>query len=585
MTDLAPALSTIVAKVNGTPVSEALMSLLVRARAETSLDLPGRFELAFRDEYSSVVAALAATPGAAVELSVLTNEGGAKPVFSGEVTALETEFGPEGTRTVVRGYEKTHRLQFGRATKTFVNVTYSDVARKLIGDAGLAVGTVGSDSAVRDWVAQPNVSDWELLAAMAAEIGFVVSCTDGKVNFSKPAAASSAPAKGTLEDFGGAKLVRGANLLRARIVVSGAQQVSEVSVGSWDDNQKQALLGRAPAGAQSFAVSGAGWDPASTAARFGSKPSSELRLGLDSQSLNQTRAKALADQVGGSGAELEGTAFGDPALHAGSAVSIGGLGAPFDGKYVLSSACHDFDWDGYRTSFTSSGRHDRSLLGLAAGGGAAPGPSGFGAYGLVSAIVTNNNDAEKSLNRVKVKIPALADNFETDWVPVVQAGAGASRGALWHPEVDDLVLVAFLQDDIRRPVVVGGMHNGKDKPKIAGASLVKEGKVVQRGFVSRAGHTLIFSDDDSKQSVTAATSDNNHTLVLDQTGLQITITSKGKVTISGAQDVTVKSDTNLTLQGMQVKITAEGPLQLQGATVKVASDGPLEATGAIIKLN
>lgn len=129
------------------------------------------------------------------------------------------------------------------------------------------------------------------------------------------------------------------------------------------------------------------------------------------------------------------------------------------------------------------------------------------------------------------------------------------------------------------------MHNGTDTPKINGATLVKAGKVVQRGFVSRAGHTLIFSDDDSKQEVAIGTSDSNHTIVLDQTGTQITVTSQGKVTISGAQDVTLKSDTNLTLQGTQVKITADGELQLQGATVKIASDGPLQATGAVIQLN
>lgn len=570
MPEIAPTVSTLIVKINETAASSDVMDMFVSAAVETSTNLPGRFSITFRDEYSTVVATLGAAVGDQVKLEVRTNEATAKPVFTGEITALETDFSYEGTRTMVRGYERSHRLQGGRKIRTFVNTTYSDLVRRLINEHGIRPGTIFADTEVRDWVAQNNVSDWDLLQTMADELGCQMSSTDGKLNFDRPANPS------TSTPF---ELIRGENLLRARVALSASQQVSSVTVNTWDDGQKQALMGKKTAASSSPA--GSSWSPRTTASKFGSPELYEVSTALGKQSVAEDLADSVAALVGDTVAELEGLAFGHPSLHAGVAVKIKGFQEPFDGTYLLSGVRHEFDWDGYRTAFTAAGRQDRSLLGLAGRGGD---KHGFQAYSLVSAIVTDNND-EKSLNRVKVKIPALADDFVTDWAPVVQAGAGNNRGSVFLPEVNDQVLVAFQQNDIRRPVVVGGMHNGKDRPKIKGAELVQGGAVVQRAIVSRAGHTLALSDDESKQQVSITTSDSNHKIVLDQTGTEITVTSQGKVTISGAQDVTVKSDTNLNLQGTQVKITAQGPLQLQGATVKIASEGPLEASGAIIKLN
>ena len=45
-------------------------------------------------------------------------------------------------------------------------------------------------------------------------------------------------------------------------------------------------------------------------------------------------------------------------------------------------------------------------------------------------------------------------------------GAGDGRGMMILPEVGDEVLVAYDQGDMRRPYVLGGLYNGKDKPNL-----------------------------------------------------------------------------------------------------------------------
>ena len=79
--------------------------------------------------------------------------------------------------------------------------------------------------------------------------------------------------------------------------------------------------------------------------------------------------KALADELGATFAEFEGVARGNPAIRAGAAITINGMGEPFDGKYTVTTSRHRFDpTTGYTTSLSVSGKHDRSLLGLASGG-------------------------------------------------------------------------------------------------------------------------------------------------------------------------------------------------------------------------
>ena len=42
--------------------------------------------------------------------------------------------------------------------------------------------------------------------------------------------------------------------------------------------------------------------------------------------------------------------------------------------------------------------------------------------------------------------------------------AGNNYGFYFVPQVGDEVLVAFIQGDMRLPVILGGLYNGKDKP-------------------------------------------------------------------------------------------------------------------------
>ena len=107
-------------------------------------------------------------------------------------------------------------------------------------------------------------------------------------------------------------------------------------------------------------------------------------------------------------------------------------------------------------------------------------------------VVTDNKDPSK-LGRVKVKIPILSDADSTFWVPIIMLGAGKNRGWFFIPEVDDEVLVMFEHGDVNRPLVVGALWGGKDKPPEK-----NPGSNPKRVIKSRSGHKFTFDDEEEK---------------------------------------------------------------------------------------
>ena len=113
-------------------------------------------------------------------------------------------------------------------------------------------------------------------------------------------------------------------------------------------------------------------------------------------------------------------------------------------------------------------------------------------YEPVIGLVTDNKDPDK-LGRVQLKIPILSDRDTTWWAPIVMLGAGKNRGWFFIPEKDDEVLVLFEHGDINRPLIIGALWNGKDKPPDK-----NPGGNPRRMIKSRAGSTITFDDDGGK---------------------------------------------------------------------------------------
>ncbi|OFE15407.1 hypothetical protein BA895_06775 [Humibacillus sp. DSM 29435] len=595
--------STFRIDVEGAPLSDAVQARLSQVVIDDSRNVPDLFMLTFVDFDADVRATSAFKVGSVVKISVQrSGSSGPDLLLTGEVTGIDLEIASDGSeRTLVRGYDHSHRLHHGQRTEAYVNVKAGDIARTVAGRAGLKAGVIDSFEPVLDHVGQGGVSDWAFLRELAADVGAEVTVSDGALHFRRPAKASAASGK-TEARQDPLVLEKGVNLFSIRAGITASDQVSEVEVRGWDAQAKQALVARASATTNGAALDGV--SPASLGQVFKGPNWVESRSSASVLSALETTAKAIADRIGGSFAEIEGTARGHPLLRSGTPVTIAKVGAPVDGRYVLSGVRHEFTGDhGYLTRFTVSSSSERSIYGLATGVGGRG--TGQQRSGVMPALVTDVKDPD-GRGRVRVTFPLMSDTYVTGWARTVQLGAGQNRGSLVLPEVGDEVLVAFGTGDFDDPYVIGGLYNGKDVPKVGWNEHVDatSGSIKRRAFVSRSGMVIEMIESSTEERLTLATADGKQRVTLVQkAAAAIEIISEGPVTVTAKQNVSISttggnvsvetSGGSLSLKAATIAIEAQGQLTLKGVNVKIdgqamaelGSGGITTVRGSLVQIN
>jgi phage protein D/phage baseplate assembly protein gpV len=565
------AASNIYVKVNGQDLPPEQLRAISSITVEQNLYLPDTCTVMLRDATSTqdpqavshfALADQNVLPiGADIEIGMGRNQA-AQKVFDGEVTGndLDVAFG-EAPRFVIRGYDRAHRLLRGRQSRSFLNVTDSDIANKIASESGLRPDVTGT-SQVYPYILQNNQTNLEFLQERASRIGFEVYVEGSTLHFGKP----------RVNDGVAQDLQLWQDMLRAHVRLTSTGQVKKVTVRGWDPSSKQPILGQASNGTV-MAQLGKPQTPADLAKPFGDATMVVTRQPVQNQGEADQLAQALADDLAGSAVQLEAEVRGNPALQPGLVVNLTTFGDRFSGQYYITSARHhNAAGHPYTTVITVSGRRSGSLLELVRGMGQAQG-HGVGDT-IAIGVVTDNKD-DKGLGRVKVKLPWLADDA-TDWARVVIPGGGSARGFYWLPEVNDEVLVAFEQGDARRPYVIGGLWNGTDKPPKGNSDVVDgSGAVTQRIIKSRSGHTITLDDTSGSGKISVVDSSGNNMITID--------TSNNKITLSAQGDLELKAGGNVSVQAQgDCKINASGNINASATgncDIKATGNCDIEATG------
>lgn len=106
-------------------------------------------------------------------------------------------------------------------------------------------------------------------------------------------------------------------------------------------------------------------------------------------------------------------------------------------------------------------------------------------FGIEEGQVTSVDQEISKEARIKVKLVRRDDQTEYE-CRMCQPMAGSNYGFYFMPEVGDEVLVAFIQGDMRLPIILGGLYNGIDKPSAQHPKI--------RRIQSVNGHRISFLD-------------------------------------------------------------------------------------------
>ena len=72
-------------------------------------------------------------------------------------------------------------------------MTYADILRKVAQRNSLPTGTIDATGTVHRLVSQANQTDWDFLRTLADAVGYHLGVENGKLDFTKPVKASTAP--------------------------------------------------------------------------------------------------------------------------------------------------------------------------------------------------------------------------------------------------------------------------------------------------------------------------------------------------------------------------------------------------------
>ena len=523
--------------LDGAPLSAELYELMSLVRVEESVLLPDTFTLRFDDPHFELVDAGRFTAGTKVDIA-FSGEGDAVTVTRGEVTSLAIEQDSGGRHElVVTGMDVTYRLARGTKTRSFQQMTDADIAAQIAGEYGFDTD-IDPTGDVHEYVLQSSQSDFAFLRQRGDRIGFDLWIAEDKLFFKKrPAAAITPP-----------KLEWGNNLRKFKVRLSSSERCDELTVRAWDLANKTAIVGQAstPDLGTTAPIATEFVDAARSA--FGETSRFAGQFPVHTQAEADSLAQSLLFKASGDEVVARGEAAGDPMIAAGATVEIASMGTKLSGEYLVTSVEHIYgSGTPYITRFVCGGKDPIGLVDIVAGNNAGGSHTKRGWGSLVIGLVTNNDDPN-GLGRVKVKFPTLTDSDESTWAKVVSAGAGPSRGFQCTPEVGDEVLLGFEHDDVRRPVLLGGLWNTSDKPP---REAVSGGQVATRAWVSRNGHFVEMNDTPNEDSVKLALGD-------------------------GSSSMSITRD---------IEIETKGRLLMKASSVEIKAAGEVKVTGGMIRLN
>lgn len=509
-------------------------------------------------------------------------DGKNKTLFKGIIVSNKIRIGAEGSSALyVDCKDESAKLTIGRQSEYYEKKKDSDVIKAILGEYGVA-GKVEATKVQHPELVKYYSTDWDFILSRAEMNGLLVVPDDGKVDVKAP----DTSAKEVLS------LIYGATILEFEAEMDARTQLKKAVANAWDP-KTQKLIESSSSPAKFTEPGNIKGDKLSDAIGLkqldlkhsGLVQKEELKGWADAQVLKSRMAK-IRGRV-----KFEGFGGIKPC----DMLDLQGVGKRFNGKVFVTGVRHDFV-DGNWFTNVQFGLDDKWYYQRQAdiverpAAGLLPGVNGL----QVGKVVKLEKDPDGE-NRIQVKLPIIDEKAKGIWARIATLDAGKKRGTFFLPEIDDEVIVGFINDDPRDAIVLGMMHSSKHPAPIEAKDANDE-----KGLWTRSEMKLLFDDKDKvitietpagnkitmseKDKSIVLTDQNKNAIKMESGGItldsakDINITAKGKINIKAAQD--------LTMEGLKVVGKAQTQLELQGgAGAKLTSSAIVQIQGSLVKIN
>lgn len=520
------------------------------------------------------------TIGSDISIAAAYGDENDQELFKGLIVSKRMRVTHSESRLELGCIDKSAKLTYTRKSALYEKKKDSDVMTQIIADAGLKSKITATSDTARD-ILRYGTTDWGYLRSVADRSGHVLTVSDGEITSAPPETGANAVLTVTL----GRDVISFDARVDATISLGGAK------LSAWDSAKQKPVE---EAGSDPAALPWGNYKPSDLADVLGKRehvvgtPHEIPTAGLKDIANARTLRTALA--------AIQGTCTfqGSSRAVPGTIIELVGMGDRFSGDAYVGGVRHLIEQGAWTTD---------AILGLPdnwnvdSGGFASESAAGLAGpiHGLqIGKVKQLDQDLDKKM-RIKVSLPMISTPAPEVWARYAQPYASNTAGIQFMPELDDEVLVAFLNADPNAPVVLGSVHNAK-APQANEATADNFIKAI----VTKSGLKMTFDDD--KKIITLetpgghiVTMDDDATAVtlVDSTGNKIemasggiTMTSPGDISLKadGAIDITATGDASLS--GMNVKAEAQTNISAKGsASAEFSSSGQTTVKGGMVMIN
>lgn len=588
-------IATFSVKVNGTPIADDLSVLSIyiekkvnRIASAKITMLDGEASTGTFDASSSAVF----VPGAAISIEAGYDNNNAV-IFSGLIMGQTIRVDNlVGSSLEIECRDNAVRMIVGPKSHTFSKQKDSEIISSIIGNYSELSADVTATSTTWPQQVQYYVTDWDYIMALAEANGLIVTTLNGKISVNPPDRSTTSVLTVTYGD----------NLLEFNAKLNAVNQLAGVTANSWDFKTQTVVSGNAAPN-----VSGAG--------NLTTKKLSEV-VGLSAYQLQTSASLDTAYLTNWSKAEIikseyskitgeakfQGTNLVDP----GKYMTFAGLGDRFNGDYIIGGVVHDLSQGNWITGVTLGLSPfwftQEPHIAATPASGLVP-----GAKGLLNGTVKKMYEDPDSQYRVLVDVPLLDPNGAGIWARLTNFYSTSGAGAFFMPEVGDEVILGFINEDPRYPIILGSVYSSKTIKPFTGLDPNQKNSI--KAIVTKSGisvqfddenkiwivatpnkNTIIISDKDKKITIQ---DENENSIIMSSSGIDlsspkdINISANQNVNIKGNQGVTIQSSGgDISLKGLNIKETADMQYSAQGGQMAQISGGmELTLKGAMVMIN
>jgi phage protein D/phage baseplate assembly protein gpV len=444
-------------------------------------------------------------------------------------------------------------------TNTYTSDIYeskkdSDIITALISNVSGVTNNVSATTITHDFLPKYNSNDWDFILQRAEANGMIIFNSDNNLTISEPMPLVTLPEL---------TLIYGDGMVDFEGEVNASSQYSTFDLNTYDpyneeseasSSQEPSLIDHGDLDGMTISKDvGPDGNVLSTSSFI---DSSEAKKIADAY-LMKSRLSRLVGKICVKGTNI---------IDIGSIISLEGFGTRFSGSALVTSLSHSFQagsyltWIGFglKSNLFNSKNNinvDRYIQKI---------------EGLHIGIVTKIDQDPNNELSIQVNIPTLKSTGEGLWAKLSTLYTANGAGSFFIPEVNSQVIVSFIANDSRYPVVLGCLFTKTTMPY---KEIEAENQF--KAFLSKEKLSIEF--DDTEKIISIKSSDDNY-IKIKETDKEIEITdiNNNKI-LTSDKGITLTSDKDITIDAKgKVTITSGKGIDADGGSKIALSAGSIE---------